>query len=180
MKKVKTDDVFDGILGSTAIRGETRTNIVLHSDGRDRFIAAEAREGRGMPSTLLSASVVCVEGAEVVRDYALGELLSDKEERCRVNTDRKRKETYTERVIAFLETQTGFSAPKTALIENVTGNSQQLLRAIEQLTAAGVIAVSGTKQSSTDPLTLHLDQGALKTHRFMSNHGGRDLNGALT
>jgi hypothetical protein len=42
-KKVRTDDPFSMLLGSTALRGEPDTNIVMYREGNQRIIQTEGR-----------------------------------------------------------------------------------------------------------------------------------------
>jgi AAA domain len=56
-KKVYTDDPFSMLLGSTALRGEPDTNIVLYKEGNQRIIATEGRVVKNIPPTFLEATV---------------------------------------------------------------------------------------------------------------------------
>jgi hypothetical protein len=69
-KKVYTDGPFSMLLGSTALRGEPDTNIVLYKEGNQRIIATEGRVVKNIPPTFLQAALVDCEGADVVKDFS--------------------------------------------------------------------------------------------------------------
>lgn len=71
-KKLKTDDPFDSLLGSTALRGEPDTNIALFQEGGQRGIVSETRMGRHIPQTILRAEVAESAGCDVVQDFFVG------------------------------------------------------------------------------------------------------------
>jgi hypothetical protein len=56
-KKVQTDDPFDSLLGSTALRGEPDTNIALYKEAGQHVIVSETRMGRHIAPTILRAEV---------------------------------------------------------------------------------------------------------------------------
>jgi hypothetical protein len=72
-KKVKTDDPFDSLLGSTALRGEPDTSIALYKEDRQPLIATETRIGRNIEPTILNAELVNSAGAHVVKDFSLAQ-----------------------------------------------------------------------------------------------------------
>lgn len=81
-KKAQTDDPFDSLLGSTALRGETDTNIAIYQQDGQKVIATETRIGKNTSPTSLRADVVESEGADVVKGFVL-DCLFDKWERRR-------------------------------------------------------------------------------------------------
>ena len=56
-KKIRTEDPFDGLLGSTALRAETDTNIAVYGELNQKLIAAETRI-RSSPSHRQSSTVI--------------------------------------------------------------------------------------------------------------------------
>ena len=77
LNKKANEDTFDSILGSSALRAETNTNIVIYQDGSTRCIKSEVREGVAIPPTQLVAELVKIGGAEVVKSFQLGSLLDE-------------------------------------------------------------------------------------------------------
>jgi hypothetical protein len=178
-KKVRTDDPFDGLLGSTALRGEPDTNIALFDEEQQRVIASETRIGRNIPPTILEANLVDIAGADVVKDFYLGEEFAVWQQTKGEKAERNRRVTYEERIINYLGTCEGFSAKLTVVLENVTGNRKLKLEAIESLAKAGVITTSGEKHSPTNPTVLHLNEKELASYRLLSRFGDADTLSAL-
>ncbi len=167
-KKVATDDPFDSLLGSTALRGETDTNIALYDDDRQRVIATETRIGRNIRPTLLRATIVESAGADVVSDFSLDLPFADWQKTNSDKSERQRKATHEERIITFLQGRWDASATQADVLAEVEGKNASKINAIERLTSAGVLTVTGKKQSPTDPKTLHLNESALKMSDFLN------------
>ena len=173
-KKVQTDNPFDSILGSTAIRGETDTTVALYQEGGQRLIAAEVRRGRKIDPTILHAEIIhsSIDGAEVVRDFSLGEPFdawkSNKDEKSRA----KRKAGFVEKVIEFLRSQEGHSASQESILENVEGRDVSILAAIKLLKENGIIAQGGIKRSPKDPLRFTLNPDPQGVNEFISKFSG--------
>jgi hypothetical protein len=167
-KKLKTDDPFDSLLGSTALRGEPDTTIALYDDRGQRLIATETRIGRSIPPTLLSTSIVDSAGAHVVSDFRLDVPFADWQKTHVEKPERQRKVTHEERIIAFLQERQDHAAKHSDVLEEVEGKTSLKLGAINNLTERGVVTVTGTKQSKTDPLVLHLNESALQANDFIN------------
>jgi hypothetical protein len=171
-KKVKTDDPFDSLLGSTALRGEPDTTIALYDDAKQRVIASETRIGRNIPPTILHAELVESAGADVVKAFSLDKPLAEFQAVRMEKAERKQRMTHESRIIAFLQTCDGHSATQETTLREVEGRRTTNSEAIGKLSTAGVLTISGTKQSPVDPLTLHLNADALSTYSFTEKFGG--------
>jgi AAA domain len=150
-KKVRCDDPFDGILGSTALRGEPDTNIVLMNEGGERVIVTETRVGRAIPATILKAEMVQSAGSDVVKDFTLGELF---DQSVKDRAEKKAKNQcvqYCHRVVDFLEAQDGQTATQTDILSGVTGKTERIVEAIRILEEDLVVSVTGT------PKEVHLN-----------------------
>jgi hypothetical protein len=171
-KKIKTEDPFDGLLGSTALRGEPDTNLAIYGEGGHRIIATETRIGRNIPPTLLQAELVESAGADVVKEFSLGVLLSDAEKAKRDKSERKEKMSYEDRITAYLQDRPNLTAPQQLMLDEVEGRNEHKHKAIKALIEDGVLTVTGKKQSPTDPLTLRLNPELLQMHKLMNKFGG--------
>jgi hypothetical protein len=171
-KKMKTDDPFDALLGSVALRGEPDTTIAMYVEGGQRVIATETRIGRNIPPTIVSAELVPSAGADVVTNFSLGEVFDQFQSARSEKADRKRKVTHEEKIITYLQGRDAYTAPQEMTLENVEGRRESKFAAIEILKEAGVLTVTGTKQSPTDPLVLHLNIEALPQYNFLNRFGG--------
>jgi AAA domain len=174
-KKVKTDDPFDSVLGSTALRGEPDTSIVLYNEDRQRLIATETRIGRNIEPTILNAELVNSAGVHVVKDFSLARPFAEWKSENTEKTERKRKTTHEQRIITYLQGCAGNTAKRELILDAVEGKRTLKIAALDALTEAGVITVTGTEQSKTDPLVLRLNQDSLRIHDFMQKFGG-DIN----
>jgi hypothetical protein len=171
-KKVRTDDPFDGLLGSTALRGEPDTNVAVYGEGGQRVIATETRIGRNIPPTLLKAELVESAGADVVKSFSLDAPLLEVQQQKAEKAERKRKLSHEERIVTYLSGIPTESARQEILLEEVEGKRAFKLAAVKTLTQAGVIMVTGQKQSPANPLTLHLNRDALGLYDFGNKFGG--------
>ena len=165
-KKVKTDDPFDSLLGSVALRGEPDTNVALYQENGQRVIVSETRMGKPIPATILGAEVVESAGCDVVKDFYLAEAFDEWSAAKADKAEGKRKLGYEDRVIGCLSDHENFSATQEQLVKEVRGKRQSVLDAIERLSGAGVVTFSGTKQSPTDPLKLTLNPQMLSLYRL--------------
>ncbi|MDP9038400.1 MAG: AAA family ATPase [Acidobacteriota bacterium] len=177
-KKVKTDDPFDSLLGSTALRGEPDTTVVLYGDSGQRVIAAETRIGRSIPATLLRASVVASAGAEVVSSFNLEMPFAHWQRTHNVKGERQRKATHEERIIACLQDRHDHSAPYSELLEDVAGKTALKIEAVQRLIDSGVITTTGTRQSKSDPLILHLNESELTMNDFLKRYSPDEVSHA--
>ena len=156
-KKIKTDDPFDGLLGSTALRGEPDTNIAIYGERSLRILAAETRIGRNIPPTVLHAELEESAGADVVKNISLSKLLAEWQGDLEEKSDRKRKATHEERIISFLQGCTDHTATREETLKEVEGRRETKIAAIQKLEATGMLIVTGIEHSPTNPLTLHLN-----------------------
>ena len=161
-KKLKTDDPFDSLLGSTVLRGEPDTTIALYDDTGQRVLASETRIGRSIAPTLLRASIVESAGAEVVSGFNLEMPLAEWQRTHTTKADRQRKAAHAERVITFLQGRRENSAPQSEVLKKVEGKTELTLKAIKQLTEQGVLTAKGT------PLILYLNESALKMNDLLT------------
>ena len=172
-KKLRVEDPFDGLLGSTALRAEPDTNLVIYGEGGQRIFATETRIGRNIPATLLHADLTESAGANVVSDFSLDVPLVDWQKNQKAQTERKRKLSHEERVITYLQNRQNGTATQALTLDEVEGKDTYKLKAIETLKEAGVLVVTGKKQSPTDPLTLRLNPDSLRIHDFVNRFDGR-------
>lgn len=167
-KKIKTDDPFDSLLGSTALRGEPDTIIALYDDVGQRLIATETRIGRSIPPTLLQASIVESAGAEVVGEFNLGIPFADWKRSNTQKSERQRKVTHEERIVGYLQGRHDNSAPYSEILEDVPGKTARKIEAIQHLIQNDVVTATGTKQSKANPLVLHLNETKLGFNDFLN------------
>lgn len=170
-KKAQTTDVFDSLLGSTALRGEPDTTIALYKERDQHIIATETRIGRSIPPTLLNANLVEVAGAHVVGGYELGVAFSEWEEDAESRTTAKHKASHDARIIEYLQGLPGRSAKQMEVFDAVEGKATLKLAAIERLKQAGVLRTTGNKQSHKNPLVLHLEDAALSIYLAFQGFG---------
>ena len=173
-KKLKTDDPFDSLLGSTALRGEPDTNIAIFQEGSERGIVSETRMGRHIPQTLLRAEIIESAGCDVVKDFSLGAGLDELRKQKKEKADKKQNVTYEDRIIEYLLKCEKHTATQQEMLENVEGRDERLLEALEKLksTDPAVLTVTGKKQSPTNPLRLTLHEDRLSLYRFMDGQFG--------
>jgi AAA domain len=159
-KKVQTDDPFDQILGSTALRGEPDTNMILFERNGERFMTTETRVGRAIQATQLHAELITSAGADVVSDFSLGVLLDDWQAEKHDKAERRQAEDYQGRIIAYLQSCDGETALQQQVINNVTGNTKRITDAIKLLTDTGMLKAAGSPRALTlvggDALNLHM------------------------
>ena len=164
--KAKRDNPFDALLGSTALRGETDTNIVLYEEGMERVIAAEVRQGRGIDPVIFTAQLIDVAGSNVVKSYSLGQDVSVWKADVSSKKESKQKETIEDRVIQYMKNQPNGSETYAMLLEEVVGNKTSKIAAITKLIESGVLISTGEKQNNKNPTFLRLDNNALQTYEF--------------
>jgi hypothetical protein len=167
-KKVRAEDPFDSLLGSTALRGEPDSNIVIYRERGKHIIVTETRMGRSIPPTILEAELTDIAGADVVKYFSLGEPYDAWSESKTEKREKRETINHQDRIIEALMASEGFTAPQEVVLGMVKGKRVNLLDAIRQLTDAGVVGMSGTRHSPTDPLKLTLKLDALQIHD-MSN-----------
>lgn len=159
-KKVQTDDPFDQILGSTALRGEPDTNMVIFKQNGVRFITTETRVGRAIPATQLRAELVTSAGADVVSDFSLGVLLDDWQAERHDKAEKRQAEDYQDRIIGYLQTREGNTALQQQVIDSVTGQTKRITDAIKVLVGDGIMKAEGTPRTLTladgDALQLYM------------------------
>lgn len=154
-KKVKTEDPFERLLGSTALRGEPDTNIVLFKEAGVRVIETEGRVVKNIPRSIIEATLVDVEGADVVTNFRLGKSLVEYEAEQANKKSTKRqareKESVKDRIRKFLSGCAERKATKEEIKISVIGNDTQKLEALDQMEKDGEITISGVLRSKTNP-----------------------------
>lgn len=166
-KKVYTDDPFSMLLGSTALRGEPDTNIVLYKEGNQRIIATEGRVVKNIPPTILEATLVDCEGADVVKDFSLGISLEQHDAEQSHKQASKSRISMEDRIKQCLNQCPNLTAPKAQLLKEVTGNNAEKIKAIDAMQQRGALKVEGVAQSKTNPLTVTLTNSATPLGQFM-------------
>lgn len=167
-KKVRSEDPFDSVLGSTALRGEPDSNIVIYKERGKHIIVTETRMGRSIPPTILEAELIEIAGSDVVKSFSLGEQYDAWSERKAEKRERREVLSYEDRIIAALKEREGLTTPQEQLLSMVTGKRVHLYDAIQRLKENGVLVESGTPHSPKDPLKLTLKPEGLQWHD-MSN-----------
>jgi hypothetical protein len=161
-KKVRTDDPFDGILGSTALRGTPETNIVLLNERGRRVIVSETRVGRAIPATILNAEMVTSAGSDVAKGFSLGEPFNQWEGEKREKAEKKQSDLYTRRVVDFLAEREGQAATQRDVIDGVVGKTERIMDAIKSLELEGIVTASGAPKT----VTLKIAGDALELYRL--------------
>lgn len=170
-KKIKTDDPFDSLLGSTALRGEPDTSIVIYDQNRQHIIETETRIGRNIPATILKAELIESGGADVVSNYRLDIPFEQWQNEKSDKSNRKKVMSYEQRIIEYLMNCDGNTAAQQVALDGVEGKRQNLIEAIDNLASKGVVEITGVKHSPTKPLTLRLKADSLAMNTFMSRYG---------
>jgi hypothetical protein len=163
-KKVKAEDPFDSLLGSTALRGEPDSNIVIYKERVKHVIVTETRIGRSIPPTILEAELIEIAGADVVKSFSLGERYDSWSESKAEKRKKREAVRYEDRIIEALQGCENYTAPQEAVLGTVRGKNVHLHAAIQQLAEHGVVVRSGTPHSTTNPLRLTLKPEALPLH----------------
>jgi hypothetical protein len=151
-KKITTDDPFDGLLGSTALRAEADTNIALFTENDRRFIVTETRIGKSLPATVILAEMVDINGSDVVQSYSLGQTLEEIKSTQAEKREAKEKLSYGDRIGEFLHGCPDMTATQAAILKGTTGKNEELLKALRSMKETGVIAVTGKKGTTSDPM----------------------------
>jgi AAA domain len=161
-KKVEQSDPFDGILGSTSLRGEPDTNIViLQAEDGSKLLTAETRIGKFIPKTILMGETVEVEDSEVVKNFLLGSAYDDIKAALAEKKQDKKKETVESRIVSYLLTCEEHTTSQGQIMdaENVKGKTADKTVAISTLKKAGVISIT-EGQGKGSPRTVKLNQGS--------------------
>lgn len=161
-KKVRCEDPFDGILGSTALRGEPDTNLVILNERDCRVIVTETRIGRAIPATVLSADVVESAGSNVVQGYSLGQPFDQWEDDQKESLAEKQSAMYAGRITDYLAGCEGQTALQSEVLKAVTGKTHHLLKAIKALESDGVLSAGGSPKT----LTLEMSGVSLKLYQM--------------
>jgi hypothetical protein len=166
-KKVRCEDPFDGILGSTALRGEPDTNIVLMNERGQRVIVTETRVGRAIPATILRADVVTSAGSDVVQGYTLSERFDLWDAERKDDMEEKQAAVYTRRIVDCLAGCEGQTALQSDVLKAVTGKTNRLTHAIRDLETEGIVSANGAPKT----LTLTLTGQSLRLYRLSASKG---------
>jgi hypothetical protein len=89
-----------------------------------------------MADTVMSA------GADVVSGFSLGVPFDEWQSDRRQSVEKGQRANYTDRVIEYLQTRDGNTAPQQDVLKNVTGKTASVMEAIRELTVEGVV-ISG-------------------------------------
>lgn len=161
-KKIRTDDPFDGYLGSTAIRGIPDTTVVLLEERNNRVIVSQTRAGRAIPATILAADVVTRAGSDVVQAYSLSAAFDQWSAKPEEDSDPSNLDVYCDRVLEYLQGCPEHSSEQQVLLKSVKGKTDRVLGAIRELISDNIIVANGT------PKALHIivNDNALKLYRM--------------
>lgn len=169
-KKAETTDPFDAILGSTALRGEPDTNIVISNENGHRIIQTETRIGRNIPASVLKADLVESAGADVVENFWLDGTLKELKAQSQAKKEVMKAQTYEQDIIEFLRTRDTHSASRQQILANVVGSDQTILSVLQSLAVSGTIERTGAGMK-TDPYIYTLTEAKTATSEFLSNFG---------
>lgn len=162
-KASTTEDRFDSLLGSTALRGETDTNIVMYQEDNKRVFATETRIGKAIRPTIIGAQMVDSGDAEVVADFYLEGSFEEYKKENKAKCESQNNAMYEDRIIEHLKSCEGVAGQEQVL-KDVEGKRENLRVAIQRLTEQNVLSVSGVSRSPVNPLTLKLNVEQLSTY----------------
>ena len=155
-KKISTDDPFDALLGSTALRGEPDTNVVIYdTENRMRVIEAEVRLGKRIDKTLLSAEIVESAGADIIKNFSLGKAYEAWQEETEEKKTRNKLDDTRNRIREFLQSKQNQEFPQEAALKELGGRRSDVLNAAHALCPDG-LEITGTPKSKTNPLVWKL------------------------
>ena len=157
-KKVQPDDPFDGFLGSVEVRAETDTNIVLFDRNGDRLIRSETRMGTPWEATVINAETATIGNSQMVKRFWLGDTFEKTVARERELQTQTTKMNMESRLVRFLKERNG-RAMVSDYMENVTGGNTTKSEVMHDMVKQEIIRLSGKRQSKTNPLTIHLEDG---------------------
>lgn len=163
-KKTTQEDVFDQLLGSTAMRGATDANFMIYQENGKRVFDSEIRVGRAIERMALHAELVEVGGANVVSGFSLGLSMAEiaaTETQTKTST-RERRDRLA--VIAHLEAIDGQSAPKMAIYSGVGGKTTNIQQALDSLEREGIVRV--VTEGKSQMVSLTTDTAVLKLARM--------------
>ena len=166
LKKVTGDDIFDSMLGSSAIRSECDCNCAMYKAGSLRVITTEGRAIRAIEPTTLDTQLVVADGSNVVSNFELGTPLESLEEERKVKTEARRNHSVEAQVIEILSDRENLTATYGELRKGITGKEERKKQACDCLLAQGVVVESGIKNSSLDPHKLTLIPEALPIYEL--------------
>ena len=174
-KKAQTDDPFDSLLGSTALRGETDTSIAIFQQDGQKIIATETRIGKAIPPTILSANLVESEGADVVKDFFLDCPFDEWKQEKREKRETKQHGNYEDRIIEYFRDCGSLTAPQEQVLNKVEGKRKNVLEAVKRLADESVLTIMGVPHSPTNPLTLTLNPEELPMYHMSRGNLGKAL-----
>jgi RecA-family ATPase len=168
-KSQDTGNIFDSLLGSTALRGETDCNIALYQQNGQRCIEAEVRRGRKIDSTILRAEMTVspMDGAEVVKGFSLDGPFDEWKETLSEKVDRKQKTSCEDSIISILQSTEGQSATRETVIATCGRRKLHAIDAVNRLVQSGVLTMTGKERSPTDPLRVTLNADKIEMHQFI-------------
>jgi hypothetical protein len=172
-KKAGTEDTFDALLGSTAVRAETDTNIALYQERSNRIIVTETRVGRSIPPTIFQAELVNIGGSDVVKSFTLLEPLGEYQAEKAEKKESKKQINFEEQVITYLASCEGDTAPQELTLDSVRGRREDVKKAIDRLEEQRVIKITGIRRSPVDPLKLTLIRESIPMYEFVNRFNGR-------
>ncbi|MGA8734949.1 MAG: AAA family ATPase [Terriglobales bacterium] len=157
-KKAETTDPFDSLLGSTALRGETDTSIVIYQkEDRNYVVESEGRLGIHLEPTILTAEMVTAFGTQTVKQFTLGKDYEEYKMEKAESKKAKKDVSMRDRIREYLQTCDGKSVPQEQVLDDVSGNRSAKLEAIQVMVMATEVIRSGKSRSTTDPLHLQLN-----------------------
>jgi hypothetical protein len=170
-KKVQQSDPFDGILGSTSLRGEPDTNIVIfQAEGSNqRLLTAETRIGKFIPPSVLHSELVEIKKSDVIKSFALGGVYDEmKAAQAEKKETKKKKDTIESRIVAYLQSCKNHTAKRTAIMdaENVKGKAEDKAEVLTILQKAGAIEIIEGKGKGK-PLTVKLKKGSVGSDLYL-------------
>ncbi len=154
-KKLQPEDPFDGFLGSTALRGETDTNIALYRSRGKQLLQSETRMGSPWEPTELHAELGSVGKSQMVTRFGLGSTLAQTNDEASAVQEQNTRRLLKSRIVASLR-EHGGEAKMSDCIDSIPGNRQLKFEMRDELTREKVITMLGVAHSPNNPLRLKL------------------------
>ena len=171
-KAVNLVDPFDGFLGSTALRAQTDTNMVIYDADGHNVIQTETRIGTPIPATVLNAETASQDDAVIVTSFSLGESLASLRQ-CKIEkSERKRDIDYRKNIITHLQDCPEYTATYQSVMSAVAGRGTLKAAAIVDLVGVGVLTKTGKAHSKNNPLTLTLNPDQIGIYQFIEKNKG--------
>ena len=154
-KKLQPEDPFDGFLGSTALRGETDTNIALYRSRGKQLLQSETRMGSPWEPIELNAELGSIGKSQMVTRFVLGSTLAQTNDEASAAQEQNTRRLLKSRIVASLR-EHGGEAKMSDCFDSITGQRQLKFDVRDELIREKVITMLGVPHSSSNPLRFKL------------------------